>query len=1241
MVRILQSFGLITFLSLTNAAYASCHVDYTISNDWGNGFTTQVQVTNQGNAWTTWTASWNMTGNQKITGLWRGQHQQNGTQVTVTPYNWNANVGSNSSVSFGFNGSYSGSNEIPTDFSIDGERCSGQPDPSNDDGNNEPEQKTIACEANYTVRNQWNTGFTTDIIIKNLGDQVDDWSVTWNMPDTQTVGGGWNGAFTQQGSLVTVTHAGWNRIFAENGQLSFGFNGKHDGSNPIPNDLAVNGVTCNGQPETVAIRPNAPSSLTARMIDNTYAELSWIDNSNNETQFTLERRLANQSWQTVENVSTDTVRYDDNNLALGEEYEYRIKASNDAGDSNYSNTVSAKRFDHSDIGKQMLVDNCASCHGTDGISTGPTTPTIAGLDKNYLITAMSNYQNDIRHGTIMGRLARGYSTEQIQLISDYLADQTYQPATQETDADNVELGRKIHDENCAVCHTENGRSLVTGSPLAGQWKEYLETTLLDYLENQSTHIPAGMLEQLNTLESRYGDNAIASIVDFYASYPDDSTGYPSDDDDSNSGDDNTGDTGDNGGNENTAPNAPNGLSIAIIDNESVTVNWIDTSNNENGFSIERKTDNTDWIELAQIAANSTSYLDSTVSPATTYAYRISATNNTGSSVSETISTTLLSNLDYGAEQYISQGCATCHGATGTGGITNKPLTHYTSNDLASLTTINSSAMPPANPSACTGNCAASIAEYIIQVLASDTGDEDNNDGNGDSQQQACEGVAPANSRSLRLLTRYEYQNTVNDLLGLSVDLIHELPDENRVLGFDNNIAANQVTSLRLEAFLNKAEELAAQAVSQNISNLLPCQTTDTSCATNFINTFGKRAYRRPLNSTEISRYLAYFSEDSFNSAVEKTIMAMLSSPHMLYRSELGTLQDDGSYQLTNYEVASSLSYLFWGTMPDDTLMQLADQGALSSDTQRLAQAQRLLSDSKSRQQVGNFVGQWLLASNPYALPEKDSTVYPDYTDDVRSSLSQELVNFFNHVTFDSSQKYNELFSSNYVMANNVLANFYALGTQNGADFTPTPVSDSSRTGVLTLGAVLARYSNSNESHPFKRGAFIFERLLCHELPEADNMGIIEAPVVDPNATTRERFAFHSESSESCFSCHQYIDAPGFSLEKYDGSGKFRATENGQSIDTTGILRGLETYSPDEQVSLTGAPHLSQLIADSPNAAECVAKQYYRYTMGRQETTADQCVMNDFIGHYKDSEYNLQTMLLGIVNSPNFIKRQAN
>jgi cytochrome c553 len=1305
----------------------ACHVSYQIINQWSDGFTADVTLTNLGAAWTGWTATWDMPNGQTLSGLWNGNASQSGSLVTVTNVNWNGTIAKEGTVKFGFNGVHNGTNTIPTNLSVNGVLCSGNAEP--------PPPPVIACDVTYTLESEWDTGYAADVYIKNTGDEVSDWTVAWDMPDGQKITDMWNGSLKQTDSHVDVTNAGWNRIIAKDGNLQFGFNGIHQGLNRapgnislngvkcggqvdpppppppacevkyqiqkdwgqgftgtvdikntgapwngwtttwtmptgqivisgwnanitqtadkvtatsvdsnkmvrqnnsmsfgfnaslsglnvVPIDVAVNGTRCSGQSDTLVLPPQAPTALKGTLVDNNYVTLAWQDNSANESNMLLERRADSGSWSVFATLAADTVVYQDKTLGVGVAYEYRLKAVNASGASAYTSTVSVKRQDRTDIRAAMLVNNCAACHGTDGYSTGPGTPSIAGLNKTYLVRTMQAYRTGERASSVMNRIAKGYTDTQIERVADYLSKLPYKAAKQTTDATLVARGKAVHESNCQFCHAGTGDDAgFTKTLLDGQWSTYLHATLEDYHAGRSSNVPTEMANQLKNIKTQFGDDVLLALAQYYAS--DKSTGGG-------------GGGGDGGGDPNVVPLVPTGLTVTVVNNGQVNLGWKDNSNSETGFRIQRRAagaDDASWTTVAELGSNAVTYTDTSAVMGMTHDYRVSAFNAVGSVFSSVVSVTLPTALQYGQSEYQRQGCASCHGVDGKGGFTRIPLTQYTTNDLSPLTKTIRDTMPPGNPGACTDNCASSIAAYILEVLVPAGG-------GGGGGNQACEGTPPAGIRSLRLLTRLEYQNTVNDLLGLNLNLVNSLPDENQVGGFDNNIAQNQISSLRMDAYLSQAEKIAAQGVLESWNKIVPCTQQDTVCARQFIQSFGKRTFRRPLTTAEVDTFATNFSGVAFKDAVEKTVMSMLVSPNFLYRTELGELQADGTYKLTPYEVASSLSYLFWGSMPDEALFQAADQNALDTPAQRISQASRLLAATRSRQQVGNFVGQWLLKASPFSLPSKDATVYPAYTDAVKAALSQELINFFNYVTFDSTQTFRELYTADYVIANKTLADFYHLSGPTSSAFEKTPVLNGTRTGLLTLGSVLARYANSNESHPFKRGRFFFERILCHDLPEPANFGLVQPPDPDPNMTTRQRFDFHSKAFPACYSCHQYMDGPGFGFENYDGAGQYRQFENGNLISANAILRGMETYTPTEELTFNDLNHLSQFVADSPTAAQCVARQYYRYTTGHQETAEDKCALDSYLQTYKDNGYNLQTMLLSIVNAPNFTLRRA-
>ncbi|MEW6039139.1 MAG: cellulose binding domain-containing protein [Pseudomonadota bacterium] len=1057
--------GLAAFFGGRVSAAGRCSANYAIKSQTASGFTAEVSIVNEGRALKGWTVTWSMPSGQKIKKFWNGKYKQKKAAVTVKNLASNRNIGSGAAIGFGFEASYKGGNDLPASISLNGTQCSPTPTPG------------LACEASYVIRDQWNTGFTADIRIRNDGPALAGWKVTWEMPDGQQVTHLWNGQYVQTNARVEVGDLDWNRNIPTGSQIEFGFNGNHGGTNTAPASLNVNGIACANAAASPSPSP-APSATP---------------------------------------VPSPTPRP----------------------------------------------------------SSGPSpTPSPGGAcQADYRVTSQWD---------------TGF-TANVKIRNDGAVLDGW------TVAWDMPGGQKVTE-------LWNGQYTQAGAHVAVTPAEW------------NRRIAGGADIEFGFNGSHSGVNAVPAGLTLNGSACV-----------TNSGGDPTP----------LAPGAPTGLSAAVADNAVVNLVWTAADAYAQGFRIERRTaGGVDWALMAETAAGAQSFGDGTVAMGNDYEYRVYAFNAVGNSPPAIVSASLPTLLKYGESQYQKQGCASCHGKDGKGGFTNKPLIHFTAAQLPSLTEIIRSRMPPSNPANCLSNCAAGTAKYIVEVLAAAAS------GGGGGGGNACAGNPPPGGRALRLLTRLEYQKTVNDLLGLSENLVHLLPEENRVDGFDNNVATNLVTSIRLEAFLTQAEALAAKAVQQNWNALLPCTRQDSACARQFVETFGKRAYRRPLTTEEADTYATLFGQGSFREGVEAAITHMLVSPNFLYRSELGEAQADGTYKLTPYETASALSYLFLGSLPDGELVSAADQNLLDTPDQRIAQASRLLSLPRSHGQVGQFVGQWLLGSSPYTLPEKDQAVYPRYTAAVKSAMSEELIGFFDHVAFESTQSFPELFTANYVVVDNTLAGYYGLGSPGGSGFAPVAVSDGTRTGILTLGAVLSRYANSNESHPFKRGGFLYKRLLCRDLPLPANAGFIQAPQPDPNATTRQRFEFHSKSDTSCYGCHQYLDGPGFGFENYDGAGIFRASENGQAIDASGILRGLETFTPTEEVSFTDLPDLSRKVAASPTAAQCAARQYYRFTTGRREASSDSCALDSFLQNYSVNGYNLQTMLLGIVNAPGFASRRA-
>ncbi len=518
---------------------------------------------------------------------------------------------------------------------------------------------------------------------------------------------------------------------------------------------------------------------------------------------------------------------------------------------------------------------------------------------------------------------------------------------------------------------------------------------------------------------------------------------------------------------------------------------------------------------------------------------------------------------------------------------------------------------------------------------------DGSDSDDDVPELACEDGTPG-PRSLRLLTRSEYANTVSDLLGIELPDIASVPIEPRVEGYDNNAQASLVTARHVEAYLGVAKDAAADAVEQSAPTLAGCMPADPGCARSFVESFGARALRRPLTELEVDHYLDQFdtqaADGDFYEGMRMSIEAMLISPGFLYRSEMGEPVGDGLFRLTPYETASLLSYTFWGSMPDEALMAAASAGDLDEPEGIAEQARRLLDSPRGRTRIADFATQWLETTSLLSV-NKDADVFPTFGDDVRLAMVEEERRFVEHVVFDSEQTIGELFTAEYTFVNDALAQFYGLPSPGSNELVRVDLpADGERGGLLTMGSFLASHAHANETSPVARGVTVRERLMCQPLspppPDVD----ATPPEVDPSATTRERYAQHSEDPV-CAGCHVLIDPIGFGFEGFDGVGAFRTQENGMTVDESGVVESL--IDDDGKVSsapFSGAKELGMVLADNAEVQRCVMEQYFHFVSGRADLSGDECTLQEIGRRLEDSGGNLHEAFVELTQLQSFTIR---
>jgi hypothetical protein len=514
--------------------------------------------------------------------------------------------------------------------------------------------------------------------------------------------------------------------------------------------------------------------------------------------------------------------------------------------------------------------------------------------------------------------------------------------------------------------------------------------------------------------------------------------------------------------------------------------------------------------------------------------------------------------------------------------------------------------------------------------------------------EGCTTETPS-PRLLRQLTRSEYQRTVTDLLALTDPDITAIPPDREVRGFSNNVTVAFVSEQHLDAYASVGAALATRAVAEAYGSLMPCTTEDNACAATFIDGFGLRALRRPLSDAEKARYLGLFDPATtggqFKTGVELTIRSLLISPSFLFRSELGKDNGQGSFVLTPYEMASALSYTFWGSMPDAALFAAAGSGALSNKSEIEAQARRLLADARGRSTIAHFFYEWMESPRAY-VAAKDEASFPKLfgspggVDAVRSAMRQEQDAFVEHVVFDSTRRFEELFNATYTFATADLANYYGLPSA-GLGATPQKLelgAGSPRGGLLTLGMFLFGHARTTASSPTQRGHMIRANLLCEDIPPPPpNVDTAVTPAM-PGRTTREQILALTASAE-CSSCHRLQDPIGFGLEAFDGVAVLRTEDNGVPIDATGALNGI-SGPQGEELTFNGSRELSKIVGDNPKARSCFATNYYRFARGFDAKGVDVCAVNKLTQEFTGQNLELPEVFVRLALQDSFTTRRS-
>jgi hypothetical protein len=445
---------------------------------------------------------------------------------------------------------------------------------------------------------------------------------------------------------------------------------------------------------------------------------------------------------------------------------------------------------------------------------------------------------------------------------------------------------------------------------------------------------------------------------------------------------------------------------------------------------------------------------------------------------------------------------------------------------------------------------------------------------------------------------------------------------------------------RINTTLRRLERMHAEAEPRQLEALLRFET---------------RAYRRPVSGAEREDLLAYYrtlrkkNDLSHEEAIRNCIVSVLMSPDFLYRIDLLDSRNGpsrsairtaalktSSQPLSNYDLASRLSYFLWSSMPDDELLRHAASGDLQKPVVLLAQTRRMLKDERVRGLATEFGGNWL----DFRRFETNNTVdrqrFPTFTNELREAMFQEPVHFIQDVVENNRSVFDMLYG-NYTFVNPVLAKHYGMPEVKGGEDTWIRVDDAGsfgRGGLLPMSVFLTQNSPGLRTSPVKRGYWVVRRVLGETIPPPPPV----VPALPHDEATsdlpvRDMLAKH-RANPVCASCHARFDVFGLAAEGYGPVGELRTKDlAGRPVDTNAVFPGGSQGAGFEGVRTYIREHRQAGFVDN------LSRKLLAYALNRSLQLSDEAVIEPMEAKLAASEYRFDTLVETIVQSPQFLDKR--
>lgn len=492
---------------------------------------------------------------------------------------------------------------------------------------------------------------------------------------------------------------------------------------------------------------------------------------------------------------------------------------------------------------------------------------------------------------------------------------------------------------------------------------------------------------------------------------------------------------------------------------------------------------------------------------------------------------------------------------------------------------------------------------------------------------------------LRRLNQKEYNNTISDLFDLKIRPADDFPEDSAGEGgFDNDANALFLPALLMENYVEAAVKITDKILTDRTirNKILRGASADAAGARQILTFWAPRVYRGEIEPDIIDRLVSVYEkarakDKNHLQAMRDPFIMMLISPRFLYRSELRVDSNQETLALTQFELANRLSYFLWTSMPDLELLKLASEKKLSDPAVLKKQVIRMLKDPKSRRLSMFLGGQWLGWEDLRGSANPDIKKFPQFDLSLRVDMYNESTHFFTNLIRENGSIY-DLIDSDYSFLNENLANFYGIKGVTGKKFRKVKLNQPTRGGVLGMGSVLVATSMPLRTSPSLRGLYVLERLFGDK-PPSPPMDIEQLPTNDTllkTKTIRETLKFHAESPD-CRACHALIDPIGLGLENFDAIGRWRTTQNGARIDTSG-------ETPDGN-KFNGPAELKKLLVSRKDEfTRHAAEKFLSYALGRELTPYDRPTTYKIKDQVMKDQGSMHTLIMSIITSEPFLNR---